>query len=88
MFLTLLVASRSHKILKKIYYNNEKEPRGEGATAFEKRETDSQNFQGQKTNKETNKIQPIKEQTKPQSVPEVKLLSQVNISNSQKTLVY
>lgn len=61
MFLTSLVASRSCKIIKNIYYHNEREPRGgEGATAFEKRETDSQNVQGQKTNEETNKNQPIK----------------------------
>lgn len=61
MFMVLLEASRSHKILKNIYYNNEREPRGgERATAFEKKETDSQNVQGQKTSKETNTNQLIK----------------------------
>lgn len=64
MFLTLLVASTSHKTLKNIYYNNDREPRGgEGATAFEKRETVSQNVQGLQKTSNKNKQKTINQIT-------------------------
>lgn len=88
MFLTLLEASQSRKILKNIYCNNEREPRGgERTTAFKKRETDSQNVQGQKTNKETNTNQPINKQNLSLFL-RLNCFPTVTISNSQKTLVF